>query len=158
MNLKTDIEIGKEKKKQMLKALTTSLRISRSFEELINNMKMLGYRVTLSQNEKVGISGMRIVKFEDINHQTEREYKPGYKLSEITNTLKIKDIKQKLQENNERTIVFNSTATEQINKDEKRDSTSVSKQLENIAKELLKPSYTSSPEDELLKKKKRKFR
>ena len=142
----------------MLKALTTSLRISRSFEELINNMKKLGYRVTLSQNEKVGISGMRIVKFEDINHQTEREDKPGYKLSEITNTLKIKDIKQKLQENNERTIVFNSTATEQINKDEKRDSTSVSKQLENIAKELLKPSYTSSPEDELLKKKKRKFR
>ena len=121
-------------------------------------MKKLGYRVTLSQNEKVGISGMRIVKFEDINHQTEREYKPGYKLSEITNTLKIKDIKQKLQENNERTIVFNSTATEQINKDEKRDSTSVSKQFENIAKELLKPTYTSSPEDELLKKKKRKFR
>ena len=106
MNLKTDIEIGKEKKKQMLKALTTSLIISRSFEELINNMKKLGYRVTLSQNEKIGISGMRIVKFEDINHQTEREYKPGYKLSEITNTLKIKDIKQKLQENNERTIVF----------------------------------------------------
>ena len=28
----------------------------------------------------------------------------------------------------------------------------------NIAKELLKPTYTSSPEDELLKKKKRKFR
>ena len=76
MNLKTDIEIGKEKKKQMLKAPTTSLRISRSFEELTNNMKKLGYRVTPSQNEKVGISGMRIVKFEDINHQTEREYKP----------------------------------------------------------------------------------
>ena len=158
MNLKTDIEIGKEKKEQMLKALTTSLRVSRSFEELINNMKKLGYRVTLSQNEKVGISGMRIVKFEDINHQTEREYKPGYKLSEITNTLKIKDIKQKLQENNERTIIFNSTATEQINKEELRNSTSVSKQFENIAKELLKPTYASSPEDELLKKKKRKFR
>ena len=54
-------------------------------------MKKLGYRITLSQNEKVGISGMRIVKFEDINHQTEREYKPGYKLSEITNTLKNQD-------------------------------------------------------------------
>ena len=121
-------------------------------------LKKLGYRVTLSQNEKVGISGMRIVKFEDINHQTEREYKPGYKLSEITNTLKIKDIKQKLQENNERTIIFNSTATEQINKEELRNSTSVSKQFENIAKELLKPTYASSPEDELLKKKKRKFR
>jgi hypothetical protein len=116
-------------------------------------MKKLGYRVTLSQNEKVGISGMRIVKFEDINHQTEREYKPGYKLSEITNTLKIKDIKQKLQENQERTIIFNSTATEQINKEEQENSPSVSKQFENIAKELLKPTYTSSPEDELLKKK-----
>ena len=77
---------------------------------------------------------------------------------EITNTLKIKDIKQKLQENNERTIIFNSTATEQINKEELRNSTSVSKQFENIAKELLKPTYASSPEDELLKKKKRKFR
>ncbi len=158
MNLKTDIEIGKEKKKQMLKALTTSLRVSRNFEELINNMKRLGYRVTLSQNEKVGISGMRIVKFEDINHQTEREYKPGYKLSEITNTLKIKDIKQKLQENQERAIIFNSTATEQINKEELGNSPSVSKQFESIAKELLKPTYTSSSEDELLKKKKRKFR
>lgn len=158
MNLKTDIEIGKEKKKIMLEALKASLRISRSFEELTNNMKKLGYRVTLSQNEKVGISGMRIVKFEDINHQTEREYKPGYKLSEITNSLKINDIKQKLQENQERAIIFNSTVTEQINKNEQENSTSVTKQLENIAKEILKPNYTSSPEDELLKKKKRKFR
>jgi hypothetical protein len=73
--------------------------------------------------------------------------------SEITNTLKIKDIKQKLQENQERTIIFNSTATEQINKEEQENSPSVSKQFENIAKELLKPTYTSSPEDELLKKK-----
>ena len=48
--------------------------------------------------------------------------------------------------------------TEQINKDEQENSPSVSKQFENIAKELLKPTYASSPEDELLKKKKRKFR
>ena len=68
----------------------------------------------------------------------------GFKLSEITNTLKIKDIKQKLQENQERTIIFNSTATEQINKDEQENSPSVSKQFENIAKELLKPTYASS--------------
>lgn len=158
MNLKTDIEIGKEKKKQMFKALTTSLRVSRSFEELINNMKKLGYRVTLSQNEKVGISGMRIVKFEDINHQTEREYKPGYKLSEITNSLKIKDIKQKLQENNERTMAFNFVEDHPINKEEWKNSSSFIKQLEDMAKELLKPTYTSSPEEELFKKKKRKFR
>ena len=50
------------------------------------------------------------------------------------------------------------SATEQNNKDEQENSPSASKQLENIAKELLKPSYTSSPEDELSKKKKRKFR
>ena len=29
----------------------------------------------------------------DINHQTERKYKPGYKLSEISSTLKIAEIK-----------------------------------------------------------------
>jgi len=158
MNLKTDIEIGKEKKKLMLEALTGSLKISKNFEELIDSMKKSGYHVTLSQNEKVGISGMRIVRFEDINHQTEREYKPGYKLSEITNILKIKDIKQKLQENRERMIAFNPTEAVQFNNDERKNSSSVSKQLEDMAKELLKPTFISSPEDELLKKKKRKFR
>ncbi|MCL1667518.1 relaxase/mobilization nuclease domain-containing protein [Elizabethkingia ursingii] len=158
MNLKTDIEIGKEKKKLMLEALMASLKISRNFEELIGSMKKLGYRITLSQNEKVGISGMRIVRFEDINHRNEREYKPGYKLSEITNILKIKDIKQKLQENRERMIVFNPIEAVQGNKDEQKNLPSVSKQLEDMAKELLKPTFISSPEDELLKKKKRKFR
>ncbi|OPC52971.1 relaxase [Elizabethkingia anophelis] len=158
MNLKTDIEIGKEKKKLMLEALMTSLKISRNFEELIDTMKKSGYRVALSQNEKVGISGMRIVRFKDLNHQTEREYKPGYKLSEITNTLKIKDIKQKLQENSERMMAFNPTEAVQFNNDERKNSPSASKQLEDMAKELLKPTFISSPEDELLKKKKRKFR
>jgi hypothetical protein len=80
MNLKTDIEIGKRKEKANVESTHNFLEFQESFEELINNMKKLGYRVTISQNEKVGISGMRIVKFEDINHQTEREYKPGYKL------------------------------------------------------------------------------
>ncbi|MCL1680613.1 relaxase/mobilization nuclease domain-containing protein [Elizabethkingia miricola] len=158
MNLKTDIEIGKEKKKLMLEALMVSLKISRSFEELVDTMKKSAYRVTLSQNEKVGISGMRIVRLEDINNQTGREYKPGYKLSEITNTLKIKDIKQILQENSKRIIAFNPTEAVQFNNDEQKNSPSVSKQLEDMAKELLKPTFISSSEDELLKKKKRKFR
>lgn len=158
MNLKTDIEIGKEKKKLMLEALMASLKISRSFEELVDTMKKSAYRVTLSQNEKVGISGMRIVRFEDINNQTGREYKPGYKLSEITNTLKIKDIKQILQENSKRIIAFNPTEAVQFNNDEQKNSPSVSKQLEDMAKELLKPTFISSSDDELLKKKKRKFR
>ena len=65
-------------------------------------MHLKGYRVTLSQNVKDGISGMRIVRYEDINHQTERQYKPGYKLSEITNKLKIADIKTTLNSNLER--------------------------------------------------------
>jgi len=167
MNLKTDIEISKEKKKMMLEALMTSRKTSRNFDELNDSMKNLGYRITLSQNEKVGISGMRIVRFEDINHQTERDYKPGYKLSEITSTLKITDIKQKLQENQERSIGFGSKniqvgVSENVNKNEnlneQKNSSSFSNQLENMAKELLKPTFTSAQDDDLLKKKKRKFR
>ncbi len=167
MNLKTDIEIGKEKKKLMLDALIASLKTSRNFNELIDSMKNLGYRITLSQNEKVGISGMRIVRFEDINYQTERDYKPGYKFSEISSRLKITDIKQKLQENQERSIGFGSKniqvcVSENVNKNEnlneQKNSSSFSNQLENMAKELLKPTFTSAQDDDLLKKKKRKFR
>lgn len=36
---------------------------------------------------------MRIVMEKDKNHQTERIYKPGYKLSEISNQLKVSEIK-----------------------------------------------------------------
>ena len=36
---------------------------------------------------------MRIILESDINYQTERQYKPGYKLSEITSNLKIAEIK-----------------------------------------------------------------
>ena len=158
LNLKTDIEIGKEKKKQMLIALDSCLKTSKNFDELTENMKRLGYRITLSQNEKVGISGMRIVRFEDLNHQTAREYKPGYKLSEMTNKLKITDIKQKLQENLERSENISLTDHFQVKKDEQEKSTSVGKQLEEMAKEFMKPTFTSSPDDELLKRKKRKFR
>ncbi len=167
MNLKTDIEIGKEKKKMMLESLIASLKISKNFVELIDSMKKSGYRITLSQNEKVGISGMRIVRFEDINHQTERDYKPGYKLSEITSTLRITDIKQKLQENQERAGDFGSKNIQvgvsenvNINKylNEQKNSSSVSNQLENMAKALLKPTFTPAQDDDLLKKKKRKFR
>lgn len=167
MNLKTDIEIGKEKKKKMLEALMSSLKISRNFAELIDFMKKSGYRITLYQNEKVGISGMRIVRFEDINHQTERDYKPGYKLSEITSMLRITDIKQKLQENQERAGDFGSKniqvgVSENVNintyLNEQKNSSSVSNQLENMAKALLKPTFTAAQDDDLLKKKKRKFR
>ncbi len=160
LNLKTDIEIGIEKKQQMLNALNSCLKISKNFEELLEYMRKLGFRVTLSNNVKDGISGMRIVRFEDINHQTERQYKPGYKLSEITNKLKIKDIKLKLAENFEKARSFSptSTSTSQFQNVESKKLPSAIKQIENMIGEFMKPTYTAAPDDELLKKKKRKFR
>lgn len=92
-NIKTDVEIGIEKKALMLKNLTESLKCSNNFDELISEMKKRGFVTELSKNEKIGISGMRIILESDINHQTKRQYKPGYKLSEITSNLKIMEIK-----------------------------------------------------------------
>ena len=100
MNLKTDVEISKEKKEKMLENLQKSLKKSSNFDELISEMDKLGYKVILSENVKVGVSGMRIVKLSDINTETKREYLAGYKLSEITNKLKIKNIKDILEQNN----------------------------------------------------------
>ena len=92
-NLKTDVEIGIEKKAEMLKNLIQSLKCSNNFDDLITEMKKRGFLTELSKNEKIGISGMRIILESDINHQTKRQYKPGYKLSEITSSLKIAEIK-----------------------------------------------------------------
>ena len=100
MNLKTDAEIGKEKKEKMLENLQNSLKIATNFDELIGEMDRRGYKITLSENVKVGVSGMRIVKHSDINTETKREYLGGFKLSEITNKLKIKNIKEILEQNN----------------------------------------------------------
>lgn len=99
MNLKTDVEISKEKKEKMLENLQKSLRKASNFDELISEMDKLGYKVILSENVKIGVSGMRIVKLSDINTETKREYLAGYKLSEITNKLKIKNIKDILEQN-----------------------------------------------------------
>ena len=93
LNLKTDVEIGIEKKAEMLKNLNQSLKCSNNFDDLITEMKKRGFLTELSKNEKIGISGMRIILESDINHQTKRQYKPGYKLSEITSNLKIAEIK-----------------------------------------------------------------
>ena len=92
-NLKTDVEIGIEKRALMLKNLTESLKCSNNFEDLISEMRKRGFLTELSKNEKIGISGMRIIVESDINYQTKRQYKPGYKLSEITSNLKIAEIK-----------------------------------------------------------------
>ena len=92
-NLKTDVEIGIEKKAEMLKNLTESLRTSNNFEELISKMRAKGFDVQLSSNVKDGISGMRIILEKDKNPNTERQYKAGYTLSQISNKLKISEIK-----------------------------------------------------------------
>ena len=92
-NLKTDVEIGIEKRAAMLKNLTESVQLTISFDELLSEMKNRGYVVQLSKNEKIGVSGMRIIFESDFNHQTQRQYKPGYKLSEISTMLKIAEIK-----------------------------------------------------------------
>ena len=83
-NLKTDVELGKEKKALMFQALQDCLKTARNFDELLSKMAEKEYRVTLSQNVKVGVSGLRIVHFKDINNETERVYAPGFKLSEVT--------------------------------------------------------------------------
>lgn len=91
--LLTDIEIGIQKKAEMLKSLTEAIRSENDFDGLISEMKKKGFEVQLSSNVKDGISGMRIVMEKDKNFQTERIYKSGYKLSEISNQLKISEIK-----------------------------------------------------------------
>ncbi|MBV6879138.1 relaxase/mobilization nuclease domain-containing protein [Epilithonimonas sp. FP105] len=91
--LLTDIEIGVQKKAEMLKSLTEAIRSENNFDGLISEMKKKGFEVQLPSNVKDGISGMRILLEKDKNHQTERIYKAGYKLSEISNQLKISEIK-----------------------------------------------------------------
>lgn len=91
--LLTDVEIGIQKKAEMLKSLTEVIRSEDNFDDLILEMKKKGFEIQLSTNVKDGISGMRIVMEKDKNHQTERIYKAGYKLSEISNQLKISEIK-----------------------------------------------------------------
>lgn len=91
--LLTDIEIGIQKKAEMLKNLTEALKTSDNFDELIFKMKEKGFDIQLSSNVKDGISGIRIVMEKDKNHQTESIYKAGYKLSEISNRFKISEIK-----------------------------------------------------------------
>lgn len=160
MNLKTDVEIGIEKKNQMLNDLKFCLKTAKNFEELIQKMHELNYRVTLSENVKVGVSGMRIVRNEDINNDTLRQYLSGYKLSEITNKLKIADIKNILNTNQEKEMskseYSQNSDSQSFENDTKSNATSFLNEIENLTKEFLKPTFTT-PDDELLKKKRRKF-
>jgi hypothetical protein len=155
MNLKTDVEIGIEKKAQMLNDLRQVLKTAKSFSELTDKMKDWGYRVTLSENKKDGVSGMRIVRLQDINGQTQRQYNPGHKLSEITSKLKIKDIKEILNRNSENGQSINFSPSVPQGNEIKHSEKSTLKEIENAVKEMLKPTY-APVDDELLNKKRRK--
>ena len=155
MNLKTDVEIGIEKKAQMLNDLRQVLKTAKSFSELTDKMKDWGYRVTVSENKKDGVSGMRIVRLQDINGQTQRQYNPGHKLSEITSKLKIKDIKEILNRNSENGQSINFSPSVPQGNEIKHPEKSTLKEIENAVKEMLKPTYAPA-DDELLNKKRRK--
>ncbi|ROI14168.1 relaxase/mobilization nuclease domain-containing protein [Epilithonimonas hominis] len=98
LGIKTDIETGIEKRNEMYENLVSSITNSKNFDELVSEMSNRGYLVSLSSNVKVGISGMRIALKTDINEETSLQYKAGYKLSEITNKLKISEFKQIFEE------------------------------------------------------------
>ncbi|MDG4654479.1 relaxase/mobilization nuclease domain-containing protein [Chryseobacterium arthrosphaerae] len=106
LGIKTDIETGIEKRNDMYENLVSSIGNSKNFEELVSEMSNRGYLVSLSSNVKVGISGMRIALKTDINEETSRQYKAGYKLSEITNKLKISAIKQIFEDKTKRSEKF----------------------------------------------------
>ena len=159
--LLTDVEIGIQKKAEMLKNLKETLKSAKNFDELILKMKAKGFEVQLSNNVKNGISGMRIVMEKDKNSNTERIYKAGYKLSEITSKLKIADIKAILNENKDKklddeTVFFENSNQENYGNELK--SNSIISEVGKAIEQLLKPTYTSNTDDELLKKKKRKSR
>lgn len=159
--LLTDVEIGIQKKAEMLRNLTEALKSAKNFDELIFKMKERGFEIQLSKNVKDGVSGMRIVMQKDKNPNTERIYKAGYKLSEITSKLKIADIKAILNENKEKKMddeaVFPENSNQENNGSEQKN-TSVINEVGKAIEQFLKPTYTANSEDELLKKKKRKSR
>ena len=159
--LLTDVEIGIRKKAEMLKNLMETLKTVDNFDSLILKMKAKGFEVQLSTNAKVGVSGMRIVMEKDKNLNTERVYKAGYKLSEITSKLKIKDIKAILNENREKKLddetIFSENPNQETNGNELK-SNSVISEVRKAIEQFLQPTYISNSDDELLRKKKRKLR
>jgi organic radical activating enzyme len=144
----------------MLKNLKETLKKVKNFEELIQKMKAKGFEVQLSTNVKDGVSGMRIVMLKDKNPNTERIYKAGYKLSEISNKLKMKDIKAILNENKEKKLddetIFSENSNE-VNNGNELKSISIISEVGKAIEQFLQPTYTAA-DDEFLKKKKRKSR
>jgi hypothetical protein len=159
--LLTDVEIGIQKKKEMLRNLKETLKTAKNFDELILKMKTKGFEVQLSNNVRDGISGMRIVMEKDKNPNTERIYKAGYKLSEIFSLLKISDIKAILNENKEKKLDYEVVFPENSNKENfgnEQKNNSVISEVGKAIEQFLKPTYTPNSDDELLREKKWKSR
>ena len=159
--LLTDVDIGIQKKAEMLKNLTEALKSAKNFDELIFKMKERGFEIQLSKNVKDGVSGMRIVMEKDKNPNTDRIYKAGYKLSEITSKLKIADIKAVLNENKEKKLDDETVFSENFNQENNGNIQKINSVISEVGKaieQFLKPTYTSNSDDELLKKKRRKSR
>ena len=158
--LLTDVEIGIQKKAEMLKNLKETLKTAKNFDELILKMKAKGFEVLLSTNVKDGVSGMRIVMEKDKNPNTERIYKADYKLSEITSKLKITDIKTILNENNMKKLndetIFSENSNQENNGNELKGKSIIS-EVGKAIEQFLQPTYTAA-DDELLRRKKRKSR
>ena len=159
--LLTDVEIGIQKKAEMLKNLKETLKSAKNFDELIFKMKERGFEIQLSKNVKDGVSGMRIVMEKDKNPNIDRIYKAGYKLSEITSKLKIADIKAVLNENKEKKLDDETVFSENFNQENNGNIQKINSVISEVGKaieQFLQPTYTSNSDDELLKKKRRKSR
>ena len=158
--LLTDVEIGIQKKATMLKNLKETLKTAKNFDELILKMKAKGFEIQLSTNVKDGVSGMRIVMLKDKNPNTERIYKAGYKLSEITNKLKMKDINAIFNENKEKKLDGETIFSKNSNLENNGNQLKINSVISEVGKaieQFLQPTYTAA-DDELLRKKKRKSR
>ena len=156
----TDVEIGIQKKALMLKNLKESLKTAKNFDELILKMKAKGFEILLSTNVKDGVSGMRIVMLKDKNPNTERIYKAGYKLSEITNKLKMKDVNAIFNENKEKKLDGETIFSKNSNLENNGNQLKINSVISEVGKaieQFLQPTYTAA-DDEFLKKKKRKSR
>lgn len=116
LGIKTDIETSIEKRNDMYENLVSSIGNSKNFEELVLEMSNRGYWVSLSSNVKIGISGMRITLKTDVNEETSRQYKAGYKLSEITNKLKISEIKKIFEEKTKRSEQLKTSNDSEFNR------------------------------------------
>lgn len=100
-NWKTIKEITAGKKSEIKNVLIQETVQSRSLEELVSRMNDKGYIMKISENNK-GINGARIIPKSDIHLNPsvlEKVSKQGFKLSDISPQLKIKDILLKISQN-----------------------------------------------------------